>query len=310
CWPDAYSITSDPVKTVTEQEGTYATLRISLTDPLTAIVGARVSWWKYDQPTNPSAANSINREITPYAALIYDLNQNFSLYTSYTDIFQPQTETDSSGSPLKPVIGESYEAGIKGEFYGGRLNTSVSVFRINQTGKAMDDVSSPDPCLPLYTSGYCQVAGGKSRSDGIELEVSGEVLPDLQLSAGYTYTTTKYLKDTVANTGNVIRSTDPKSLFKLFTAYRLPGELSAWKVGGGVRAQSDIYSQSGTAKASQSGYAVYDAMIEYRFDKNYSLQLNGYNLFDKNYYKKIGTAATSYYYGDPRNVAITLRGAF
>ncbi|POA58389.1 hypothetical protein C1885_13795 [Pseudomonas sp. GW531-R1] len=77
-----------------------------------------------------------------------------------------------------------------------------------------------------------------------------------------------------------------------------------------MRAQSDINSQSGTAKASQNGYAVYDAMIEYRFDKNYSLQLNGYNLFDKNYYKKIGTAATSYYYGDPSNFSITFRGGF
>jgi outer membrane receptor for ferric coprogen and ferric-rhodotorulic acid len=99
-------------------------------------------------------------------------------------------------------------------------------------------------------------------------------------------------------------------MLKLFTSYRLPGELSAWKVGGGVRAQSDIYSRSGEMEATQSGYAVYNAMVDYRFDDNYSVQLNANNIFDKHYYKKIGTTFTSYYYGDPRNFTVTLRGTF
>lgn len=304
------TITAKPVLTRTTQEGAYATWRISLADPLTAIIGARMSWWDSEQPTNPNAAYSVNQEITPYAALIYDLNDNFSVYGSYTEIFNPQNVTSESGSLLDPITGEAYEIGLKGEFYEGRLNSSFSLFRINQVGKALDDVSGPQTCAPSNPTGYCQVAGGKSRSEGFELELSGEVLPDWQVAGGYTYTATEYLKDTVSNTGNVLRSTDPKRMFKLFTSYRLPGELSAWKVGGGVRAQSDIFSRSGQMEASQSGYAVYNAMVDYRFDDNYSVQLNANNLFDKHYYKKIGTSFTSYYYGDPRNVSVTLRGTF
>lgn len=304
------TITAKPVMTRTTQEGAYATWRISLADPLTAIIGARMSWWESEQPTNPDAAYSVNQEVTPYAALIYDLNENFSLYGSYTEIFNPQHITDASGALLDPITGEAYEIGLKGEFYEGRLNSSFSVFRINQVGKALDDVSGPESCPPYNPDDYCQVAGGKSRSEGFELELSGEVLPDWQVGGGYTYTTTEYLKDTVSNTGNVLRSTDPKRMLKLFTSYRLPGELSAWKVGGGVRAQSDIYSRSGEMEATQSGYAVYNAMVDYRFDDNYSVQLNANNIFDKHYYKKIGTTFTSYYYGDPRNFTVTLRGTF
>jgi len=306
------NISAKPVMTRTTQQAAHATWRISLADPLTAVIGARINWYDYEQENNlkTSGKYSVDREIVPYAALIYDLNNNLSLYGSYTEIFNPQSATDASNAVLDPVTGEAYELGIKGEFYDGRLNTSLAVFRIYQVGNALDDLGSPDPCLPNYTSGHCKVAAGKNRSEGFELEVTGEVLPGWQVSGGYTYTTTEYLKDTLSNTGNVLRPTDPKRQLKLFTSYRLPGAYDAWTVGGGVSAQSDIYSRNGSAVASQSGYAVYSALLGYRFNQHYSLQLNANNLFDKHYYKKVGATATGYYYGDPRNVSLTLRASF
>ncbi|MFJ4348304.1 TonB-dependent siderophore receptor [Pseudomonas sp. NPDC089401] len=305
-------ITAHPVRTRTTQEGAYATWRISLAEPLTAIIGARSNWYDYEQENNTRSNGkfSVDNKIVPYAALIYDLNDNFSTYASYTEIFNPQTATDVSGSVLEPTTGEAYETGIKGEFYEGRLNASLAFFRIYQVGNALDDISGPNPCLPNYTSGYCKVAAGKNRSQGFELEISGEVLPGWNVSGGYTYNTTEYLKDTTSATGNPIRTTDPKRMLRLFTSYRLPGELEAWTIGGGVQAQSDIYNRSGTAVATQSGYAVYNAMVNYRFNDNYSVQLNANNLFDKKYYRQVAPTPTGYYWGDPRNVSVTLRGTF
>ena len=305
-------VTAHPVRTRTTQEGAYATWRISLADSLTAIVGARTNWYDYEQENNvrSNGTFSVDNELVPYAALIYDLNDNFSTYASYTEIFNPQTGTDVSGSVLAPVTGEAYETGIKGEFYDGRLNTSLAFFRIYQVGNALDDISGPNPCLPNYATGYCKVAAGKNRSQGFELEISGEVLPDWNIGGGYTYNTTQYLKDTTSNTGNAIRTTDPKRMLRLFTSYRLPGELNNWTVGGGVQAQSSIYNRSGTVEASQSGYAVYNALVNYRFDEHYSVQLNANNLFDRKYYRQVAPTATGYYWGDPRNVSVTLRGTF
>ncbi|MNV87442.1 Ferric-pseudobactin receptor precursor [compost metagenome] len=51
-------------------------------------------------------------------------------------------------------------------------------------------------------------------------------------------------------------------------------------------------------------------MVNYRFNEHYSVQLNANNIFDKKYYRQIGTTATGYYWGDPRNVSVTLRGTF
>lgn len=299
-----------PVRTRTTQEAVHATWRISLADPLTAIIGARANWYDYEQENNTGANGkfSVDEKIVPYAALIYDLNDNFSLYASYTEIFNPQTVVDKNNKVLDPIVGEAYETGIKGEFYEGRLNASLAYFRINQVGTPIDDLSVPIGCNG--STGYCKIASGKSRSEGVDLEISGEVLPGWQLTGGYTYNTTEYVKNSAETNGNALRTTDPEHMLRLFTSYRLPGALDAWTLGGGVQAQSDIYSKSGTAKATQSGYAVYNVMANYRFNDHYSVQLNANNIFDRKYYRQIGTTATGYYWGDPRNMSVTLRASF
>ncbi|OWT73639.1 MULTISPECIES: TonB-dependent receptor [unclassified Achromobacter] len=291
---------------VVKQQALYALGRFSLADPLTVMLGARATWYDYEV-LQGTAKYRVNNEITPYGGVVYDLNDTFSLYGSYSQIFQPQQAYDSGGNLLDPIRGDDYEAGIKGEFFGGRLNTSLSLFQITNKGKAMDDASSPNPCLPNYPTGYCKVDGGKTRSRGWELEASGELTPDWQIMAGYTNTLTKYLKDSSAsNEGLPIRSLDPRHLVRIFTTYRLPGALHGLTVGAGVQAQSSIYATGGGVTAKQGGYAIYNAMAAYDINKNVRLQLNVNNIFDKVYYKKVDATGISNYYGDPRNAMLTL----
>ncbi|MNR77776.1 Fe(3+)-pyochelin receptor precursor [compost metagenome] len=294
----------------TSQQALFATTRLSLSDPLTAIVGARVSWWDYKSGAAATSSYEINKEITPYAGLIYDISKEISAYASYTEIFSPQNVKDANGEILQPVRGESYEAGVKGEFFNGRLNASFGVFRINNVGKAVDDTSSVNPCPPYNTSGYCRMAGGKQRSEGWELELAGEVARGWQVMAGYTNTRTRYIIDTAANMGQPLRSIDPRHLFRLFTTYHIGDEVKGWTVGGGAQMQSDSFVKTGNITSRQGGYAVYNAMLGYRFDKTYSIQLNVNNLFDKVYYKKFAPTGIGYYYGDPRNVMVSLRASF
>ena len=73
-----------------------------------------------------SSSYKVSGEFTPYAGLIFDLNDNYSLYASYTDVFRPQNAIDRNGSLLKPIVGANYEAGIKGEFQDGRVQASLA----------------------------------------------------------------------------------------------------------------------------------------------------------------------------------------
>ena len=57
-----------------------------------------------------------------------------SIYTSYTSIFKPQSFKTANGDYLDPVEGQSQEVGLKGEYFDGKLNTSISLFKIEQDG--------------------------------------------------------------------------------------------------------------------------------------------------------------------------------
>lgn len=52
----------------------------------------------------------------PLRRLIYELDDHHSVYASYSDIFTPQSAKDTSGNPVKPIVGKNYEVGIKGEY--------------------------------------------------------------------------------------------------------------------------------------------------------------------------------------------------
>lgn len=307
--PAMPAFTGTYVKNLTEQQGVYGTVRFSVTDPLTLIVGARVSWWDY-KPDAVAGAYSVDAETTPYLAALYTLNQNLSLYGSYADVFTPQRAFAQGGQALAPITGKNLELGLKGEFFNKKLNTNLAIFQLEQNGKAIDDLNSPNPCPPDYSNGYCQVAGGEQRSRGFEAEASGQIGDDWKLSAGYTLNNTKYLRDTASNTGKALRTTTPKHLLRLFSSYTLPGDLRSWSVGGGINVQSEITSQSGTAFARQGGYTLASLFAAYRINRQLSAQLNISNLFDKVYYEKIREYGPGYYYGAPRGVMLTLRGQY
>lgn len=307
--PAMPAFTGTYVKNLTEQQGVYGTVRFSVTDPLTLIVGARVSWWDY-KPDAVAGAYSVDAETTPYLAALYTLNQNLSLYGSYADVFTPQRAFAQGGQALAPITGKNLELGLKGEFFNKKLNTNLAIFQLEQNGKAIDDLSSPNPCPPDYSNGYCQVAGGEQRSRGFEAEASGQIGDDWKLSAGYTLNNTRYLRDTASNTGKALRTTTPKHLLRLFSSYTLPGDLRPWSVGGGINVQSEITSQSGTAFARQGGYTLASLFAAYRINRQLSAQLNVSNLFDKVYYEKIREYGPGYYYGAPRGIMLTLRGQY
>ncbi|MEG8234702.1 TonB-dependent siderophore receptor [Pseudomonas orientalis] len=314
-WPNMYR--GGTVKETATQYGTYATLRLRLAEPLMFIVGSRVSWYDNRRQSNnlgwgewsvQDAHTKESGEVTPFAALIYDLNEHLSVYASYADIFQPQSAyATADGAALKPKIGNNYELGIKGEWFDGRLNSSLALFRaIEKNGAETDFLSF----CPTSADGYCYTDTGKVRAQGIEAEVSGQLLERLQVSGGYTYTQTKSLKNIDSSLeGGASNTYVPRHMLRMWGDYQLDGALSKWSVGAGVNAQSSNYRMQGI-KLEQAGYALWDARLAYRVDDTWTLALNGKNLFDKNYYQTVGTASWGNFYGEPRNFTISLKGTF
>lgn len=299
----------------TEQYGVYASTNLHLNDRLTLVVGGRFDW--YDNEfrsgnlvtgvvTN-SPDYSLDSNFTARAGVVWDLSSAWSLYASYADIFMPQTtQFTRNGGTLDPIVGANYEVGTKAELMDGRMNASFAVFRIDQTNRAQEDLTRP--CAGAPVTGWCYVTEGEVISEGFEAEVSGALLPDWQLFAGYTYNTTEYEKDRI-NEGRAFMSRTPKHLLRLWSNYQLPGSLNRFSIGGGVNAQSSYYAESGTMRVEEDSYVTVNARVAWTLSPRFSVALNGNNLFDEKYFAAIGVGNQNVY-GDPRNVMLTLRGSY
>lgn len=309
--PDFVHTTND--REVTTQDGVYVTTRLSLADPLKLILGARLDWYDYDAHGSNDSDYKVTRNLTRYAGLIYDLDDHHSVYVSYSDIFTPQTEKDTAGTPIKPIVGKNYEVGIKGEYMGGALNASLALFRVDQENRAVQVF------VPNCPQASCYEGSGEIRSQGIDLELQGALTANWQVGGGYTYARTHTIKD-AANPQNVNKQFDtdtPEHLFKLTTSYHFQGPLEKLRVGGNVSWQSRMYNDveladGSTYRLKQGAYAVTDLMAGYKVNQNLDLQLNANNIFDRRYYSAIASDV-SYggdSYGNPRSFGVTAKYTF
>ncbi|HCT4821098.1 TPA: Fe(3+)-pyochelin receptor FptA [Pseudomonas aeruginosa] len=294
---------TSPGTTTTTQKGLYALGRIKLAEPLTLVVGGRESWW--DQDT-PATRFKPGRQFTPYGGLIWDFARDWSWYVSYAEVYQPQADRQTWNSePLSPVEGKTYETGIKGELADGRLNLSLAAFRIDLENNPQEDPDHPGPPNnPFY------ISGGKVRSQGFELEGTGYLTPYWSLSAGYTYTSTEYLKDSQNDSGTRYSTFTPRHLLRLWSNYDLPWQDRRWSVGGGLQAQSDYSVDYRGVSMRQGGYALVNMRLGYKIDEHWTAAVNVNNLFDRTYYQSLSNPNWNNRYGEPRSFNVSLRGAF
>lgn len=290
---------------LTRQSAGYITGRFSLTDDLSVILGTRVNNYEVSGTSQIKDTG----KVVPYAGVVYDLNENFSAYASYTEIYLPQDDyRDRNNKPLKPDEGKNYEVGLKGEFFDGRLNSSLAYFEVHEENRPVDDLSY----IPDTISGLDRASkGAKAKTKGYEAEISGELAPGWQLQAGYTH---KIIRD---QTGQKVSTWEPEDQINLYTSYKLTGPLDKLTLGSGVRWQGtgwqilnvNKYGKESKEKFSQDPLWLVDLMARYQITDNLSASLNVNNVFDKKYYTNIGFY-NSAYYGDPRNVMVSTRWNF
>lgn len=278
--------------TITQKAGYMAT-RLSLADPLKLIVGARYTDWK----SEGEGADRSHKVTTPYAGLVLDINDTFSTYAAYTEIFQPQTLKDRNGSYLDPVDGKSYEVGVKGAWFDNRLNASLAVFRIEQDNVGQ---ATGEPVQGSQNEFAYRAARG-TVSRGFEFELNGELAPGWNATFGASRYVAKDANDADINTNL------PQTALKLFTSYT-PQSLQALTVGGGANWQNRIYyAVAAYGRIEQNGYALVSAFVRYRISPEFSVQANLNNLLDKQYLSQINGYGA---YGDGRNGSLTFTWSF
>lgn len=281
--------------------------RLKPISPLSIIIGGRLTWWKQDSyaqgVTGPRTWTPGTREkavLTPYVGAVLDITKTLSAYVSYASVFEPQTARTVNGDMLAPLEGNTYEAGLKADFFDGRLAASAAIFRMKQDNYAIadgDGIFAPDG-----STAYHAVSGMKS--SGFELEVNGEILPGWRVAGGFANARSED-RDGVRQLPQT-----PKDSFKMFTTYRLPGDLDGLTIGGNLQCQGKgrtEYAGPNGVFYTQGSLATLDLMAQYRFSDHLTLAAHLDNVFDKTYYSGLSTGSARY--AAPRSLIFTLRGS-
>lgn len=274
-----------------KRQSVYSAVHLNVTDRLDLIGGARMTSVEstgesYGVPREVEH----NNKVTPYAGIVYAMTEMHSVYASYTDIFNPQSQVDINRQPLAPLEGKSVEAGIKSEWLGKKLNSTVALYRSKQ-----DNVAEAAGTIPSSFDTYYR--GVKATTKGLEIDVAGEVTDRLKVQGGYTAMSLE------GEDGESVKTYVPRHMFTLSTTYRVP-MIEKLKVGMDVKWRGDIHREVAGYRVYQDSYALIDLMAAYEIDKQTTLTLNLENVTDQKYLSSLLWDQS--FYGTPRSAMLTL----
>jgi catecholate siderophore receptor len=236
--------------------------------------------------------------------VLYKPAANGSIYANFAVSQEPpggNTLTLSAApnsadrSSLDPQKARTVEFGTKWDLLGEKLLLTGALYRTTVSNDLVQD--------PVDLQ-YYQV--GKKRVQGVEISAIGKLTDNWAVSTGYTVMDAKVIHGSaVADDGSSDLAYTPKSAFTAWTTYHLPFNLT---VGGGARYAGEMKRGTdgavGTPAFTES-YWVFDAMVSYPVNRHFDLQLNLYNLFDKDYVAAINKSGYRYTPGTPRAAMLT-----
>jgi iron complex outermembrane receptor protein len=173
--------------------GAYVYNNFKLWDRVIIDAGFRYSRNKRNRylkgPSSPEGDNKIYRHyaVSPRVGVTYLIEKDFAAFFSYDQSFEPMPGTDPQGKEWKPMETYNTEFGLKKDWFGGLLSTSVSAYRIIR-----NNTFSQNPANGVMTQ-LNQV-----RNKGIEVDIIGSIYPNITLTANYSYINSVFSKDPYA----------------------------------------------------------------------------------------------------------------
>ena len=267
------------------------------------LIGLRQEW--FTETLNKETTKEISRQTSafiPRVGLVVEASENINLYSTWVKGFQPQganiqSDPDRYGGPFDYMKSELYEVGLKTEWFNKRLSATLAVFKITQENSLEQSpkAGKADWRLPV-----------DEESNGFELDVAGQILPNFSVVANYAYTDARIVKlkeEGAIKDLNVQRPSTPRHAANLWTKYIFEnGSLKGLGAGIGVSYASERLGQVGrrATAASYPEYTLLNAVLYYKV-KDVQLQLNVNNVLNRTYWIS-GYDNLRNFPGAPRNI--------
>ncbi|HDT4934547.1 TPA: ferrichrome porin FhuA [Escherichia coli] len=267
-------------------------------DKVLVTLGGRYEW--ADQSSfNRDYGNKSERddkEFTWRGGVNYLFDNGVTPYFSYSESFEPASQTDANGDLFAPSKGKQYEVGVKYVPEDRPIVVTGALYQLTKTNNLM-----ADPNGSLFS-----VEGGEIRARGVELEAKAALSASVNVVGSYTYTDAEYTTDTTYK-GNTPAQV-PKHMASLWADYTFfDGPLSGLTLGTGGRYTGSSYGDPANSFKVGS-YTVVDALVRYDLARvgmagsNVALHVN--NLFDREY---VASCFNTYgcFWGAERQVVAT-----
>ncbi|MDJ0591029.1 MAG: TonB-dependent siderophore receptor [Pleurocapsa sp. MO_226.B13] len=260
------------IKNQTQSLGLFVQDQINFTDNFIVLLGGRFDIASQDFEEAIEGTNDFGQEeaFSPRVGIVYQPIEAISLYASFARSFQ-QTTSVFSRALAEPERGTQYEIGVKADI-SDRLSATLAFYDLTRA-----NVETSDPENPNFT-----IQTGEQNSQGIELDISGEILPGWNIIAGYAYTDARITEDNDLPVGNNLNNI-PENAFNFWTTYEIQrGFLAGLGFGLGLFIVGDRPGDLDNSFELPS-YTRTDAAIFYKRD-SFRAAVNFRNLFDEDYF--------------------------
>ncbi len=300
-------------KTLTERAGTGSMLNQNYTglylqdelgffeDRLRLTLAARYTTVKESNYGTKMEAD----KITPRVGISYSIDQDLSVYGLYDQSFVPQAAIFRDGSTVKPITGNNMEVGVKKDWFGGKWNTTLSLYNIIKNNATTNDPSNTG-------NEQFSILLGKTRVQGVEFDLKGEIVKGFNAIFNYAFTENKITEsnDPVRNPVGMRIPGYSKHTANGWLNYTITnGALEGFGLsfGGTYLAGRSTWAwaNSGTQR-DLDDYVKFDAGLSWENTK-FRVGLNVFNVFNRYLYS--GSPYGNYYYYQaeaPRNFRLSI----
>ncbi|MCD9569767.1 TonB-dependent siderophore receptor [Pseudomonas protegens] len=270
--------------------------QIVFNDRLRGMLGARFEHFeqRIDDHTTGKRSRQNHDALTQRAGLLYQLTPQVGLFANASTSFKPNNGLDAGGKTFKPEEGVGYEVGIKSELLDERLSATLAAFHIDK-----ENVLALDPGTDSSR------AMGKARSQGFDLQFSGQLTDAVRVIGAYALIDAQVTKgDSAIPAGSRILGVAKHSASLLGVYEFQDGRLKGSDIGAALTYVGDRSGEAG-GRFELPAYRTLDLLAHYKASDNLTLGLNLNNLFDEKYYER---SYSNYWVnpGEPRNFTLSL----
>jgi iron complex outermembrane recepter protein len=267
----------------TTSKAIYLQDQMTFFDKLHLVGGFRYDWVERSQDfssfydSNPATDEGIDSRsddyVSPRVALLYEATDWLSVYGSFSESFGPAFDYDVGPAQMPGLFpATQFEGGLKAQAFDGKLIANLAYYDLERT-QFYNFGNIGDPAQPL-----------KGSSNGVELDVQGQVYEGLSMIGTYAFTNTEILED-ASNPGNIGNRLPyaPEHQGSLWLKYNFnDGLLKGFSLGGGVYTAGRRFGDNANSFFDKS-YARLDLMAGYKKkfnDMTLTTQVNINNVND------------------------------